>query len=145
MGTMIVSDYVLWAKHIRGDPQLVDRVLALRSGEAIELVVDGILGTWVKMADGPGGNQTPGLKHIDRMKAVWGTYFRERKDSLVDVSLPEDAAKSSSGQGSEIPIEPPLARTETEREAAWRAFLDLRKQGWRSVEPYGQRDELHDR
>lgn len=145
MGTMIVSDYVLWAKHIRGDPRLVDRVLALRAGEAIELVVDGIHGTWVKMADGPGGNPTPGLKPVDRMKSVWGTYFRERKDSVVDVALPEDAAKSSSARASEIPIEPPLARTESEREAAWRAFLELHKQGWRSTEPYGPREELYDR
>lgn len=145
MGTMIVSDYVLWAKHIRGDPRLVDRVLALQAGERIDLVVDGILGTWVKMSDGAGGTPTPGLKPVDRMKAVWGMYFRERKDSVVDVALPEDAAKSSAARGSEIPIEPPLARTESDREAAWRAFLELRKQGWRSTEPYGPRDELHER
>jgi hypothetical protein len=145
MGTTVVSDYVLWAKHIRGDPRLVDRVLALGAGETIELVVDGIRGTWVKMSDGPRGDPTPGLKPIDRMKNVWGGYFRERKDSVVDVALAEDTAGSSSVPGSEIPIEPPFARTEAEREAAWRAFLDLAKLGWRSTEPYGPRDELYER
>jgi hypothetical protein len=145
MGTIVVSDYVLWAKHIRGDPRLVDRVLALRAGETIELVIDGIRGTWVKMSDGPRGDPTPGLTPVDRMKTVWGSYFRERKDSVVDVALPEDGLAPSAMHGSEIPIEPPLARTEAEREAAWRAFLDLAKQGWRSTEPYGPRDELYER
>jgi hypothetical protein len=146
MGTTLVSDYVLWAKHIRGDPRLVDRVLSMRPGETIQLVVDGIPGTWAKMADGPGGQSTPGLKPLDRMKTVWGTFFRDRKDAIVEVAAAEDMTASVPGsRGPRIPIHPPLARTEAEREAAWRAFLDLAKQGWRSSEPYGSRDELYDR
>jgi hypothetical protein len=146
MGTTIVSDHVLWAKHIRGDQRLVDRVLALRAGETIELIVDGVRGTWVKMSDGPHGDPTPGLKPVDRMKSVWGSYFRERKDSVVEIVAAEDAASLSAPlQSPEIPIEPPLARTEAEREAAWRAFLEMGKQGWRSTEPYGPRDELYER
>jgi hypothetical protein len=140
MGSALVSDYVIWAKHIRNDPQLVHRILKMQAGETIDLVVDGIPGTWAKMADGPRGEPTPGLKPLDQMKKVWGTYFRDRKNESVDVRV-VSGEPSSAGP---IPIEPPLARTEEERTAAWQAFIDLARQGWKSAGPYGPREELYD-
>ena len=57
MATTTVSDYVIWAKHIHGDPELVARIHALWAGQTIELEVDGLRGTWRKMDDGADGRQ----------------------------------------------------------------------------------------
>jgi hypothetical protein len=142
VGSAVVNDYVIWAKHIRNDPQVVHRILAMRAGETIDLVVDGIPGTWAKMADGPRGEPTPGLKPLGQMKRVWGSLFRDRKDATVEVKIME--AGTAAGAGSML-IEPPLARSPEERAAAWRAFVELSKQGWTSTGPYGPRDDLYDR
>lgn len=142
MATTVVRDYVIWTKHIAGDPQLVDEILRMPAGETITLLVDDIRGTWSKMANGPGGEQTPGLRPLDRMKQVWGSYFRDRRNAVVEVrKTDEGSAKADRPQ---VTIEPPLARNEEERRAAWQAFLDLAKLGWRSEGPYGPRDELYD-
>ncbi|WP_411289275.1 hypothetical protein [Phenylobacterium sp.] len=44
-----------------------------------------------------------------------------------------------------IQLEPPLAKTKAERDAAAAAFRALAGQGWRSDGPYGPREELYDR
>jgi hypothetical protein len=41
-------DYVLWPKHIHGNPTLRDELLALEAGALVTLEVDGVTGTWVK-------------------------------------------------------------------------------------------------
>ncbi len=145
MATAIVKDYVLWAKHIRGDPKLVHRVLAMQPGETIDLVVDGIAGTWVKMSDGRNGKPTAGLRPLDVMKNVWGSYFRDRKDQAVEIHAGKGAAADRPVRTASLPIYPPLARTEEERRAAFEALMKIAEQGWRSEGPYGPRDELYER
>jgi len=44
MASTTVSDYVIWAKHIHDDPELVQRVLSMWAGETIHLEVDGVRG-----------------------------------------------------------------------------------------------------
>ena len=55
MASTTVSDYVIWAKHIHDDPELVARVLNMWAGETLQLEVDGVRGTWRKMDDGADG------------------------------------------------------------------------------------------
>lgn len=138
-----VRDYVVWAKHLSGDARLVDRILRMQARETITLVVDNIQGLWEKMADDSNGRQTPGLKPVGTMKSVWGGIYRDRAGSQVEIAIAEPDV--GSGPAPRLAIEPPLARTEVEREAAWRAFLALGDAGWRSDKPYGPRDELYDR
>jgi hypothetical protein len=145
MASALVKDYVLWAKHIRDDPRLVDRVLRMQAGEKIELSVDGIAGTWAKMANGKDGTPTAGLRPLDRMKKVWGTYFRERKEQIVEIRAGDDEGARSVARKPSLPVYPPLARTEEERRAAFEALMKIAGQGWRSEGPYGPRDELYER
>ncbi len=136
-------DYVIWAKHVSGDPRLVDRILRMRAGETLALVADGVPGIWEKMADQPTGLPTPGIKPVDAMKTVWGGIHRSNPKATVDISMaePENLASARA----RVAIEPPLAGSEDERQAAWSAFLALANAGWRSERAYGPRDELYER
>jgi hypothetical protein len=62
MATTTVSDFVIWTKHIHGDPGLTARIHELWAGQTIELEVDGLTGTWRKMDDGSDGRPTPGIR-----------------------------------------------------------------------------------
>jgi hypothetical protein len=143
MANTLVCDHVLWAKRVSGDARLVDRILRMDEKDTIALVVDDIPGIWEKMANDANGRPTSGLKPVGAMKNVWGSLYRDRRGEVVDIRWGETGPASA--PMSRIPIEPPLARTEVEREAAWNAFLSLAGKGWRSEGPYGPRDELYDR
>ena len=132
-----VSDVVIWAKHLGGAPR--ERVLALRPGELLTLRVDGVPGSWRKMDDGRDGRPTLGVRPIGPAAERWRKLYRERRGEIVAVEI---ADASNPGP---IPICPPLATTEAERQAAIESFLSLAGQGWRSDGPYGSRDELYDR
>ena len=149
MANTVVCDHVLWAKRVTGDARLVDRILKMRQRETIALVVDEIPGIWEKMADDASGRPTSGLKPVGPMKQVWNSLYRDKRGDEVSIDWVEPEVDPGSASGSQsaprIPIEPALARTEAEREAAWKAFLSLAGKGWRSEGPYGPRDELYDR
>ena len=118
----------------------------MRAGETVGLIVDGIPGKWAKMENGPRGQATPGLKPLDSMKTVWGGYFRDRRDDIVEVRLlDKDPTGETTVRETAIRVAPPAARSEEERRSALRAFLDLAKRGWKSSEPYGPREDLYDR
>ena len=132
-----VSDFVIWAKHLGGAPR--ERVLALRPGELLMLKVDGVPGSWRKMDDGRDGRPTLGVRPMGPAAKFWRKLYRERRGEIVDVEIAEASSPGS------IPICPPLAATEAERQAAIESFLSLAGQGWRSGGPHGSRDELYDR
>jgi len=131
-----ISDYVIWAKHLDGEAR--DRILALKAGEVLRLSVDGVPGSWRKMDDGRDGRPTPGLRPEGRTAEFWRELYKARRGDVVSVELAD-------GGRPPLPIYPPLAKTETERQAALDAFLSLAGQGWKSDGPYGPRDELYDR
>lgn len=139
MAKTTISDWVIWAKHIHGDPGAVQKILNLRPGETLSLRVDGVLGSWRKMDDGR--HPTPGIRPIGRTREFWRELYIERKGEVVGVEL----ADSPEERLQPLPISPPLAATEAERQAAIDAFLAAGDQGWRSTGPYGPRDELYDR
>ena len=151
MASTVVNDRVVWAKNVSGAPKLVDRILKMQEKETIALVIDGIPGIWEKMANGRDGRPTPGIKPVGTMKPVWGRLFDESRgvEVTIDFVEPDPIGGIRGGlQGGSAAvglIEPPLARTEAEREAAWKAFLALASKGWRSDGPYGPRDELYER
>ncbi|HWA21494.1 MAG TPA: hypothetical protein VG735_03755 [Caulobacterales bacterium] len=128
MAVVEVRDFVIWPKHIHGDPALSQTLLALRQGDTVELVIDGFRGAWRKMDDQPDGKPTPGIRPVAAMKMFWSRLYRERRGETVDLKL--------SGAS---PAEA------LDRQAALQALLSLGGLGWRSQEPYGERDELHDR
>lgn len=138
MTATVVSDYVIWAKHLDGDTRA--RVLSLRAGEVLTLAVDGVVGAWRKMDDGRDGRPTPGLKPVGRTADFWRDLYDRRRGEMVDVDLADgDRANTR------LPIYPALAKTEEERRASIDAFLAAGEEGWRSEGPYGPRDELYDR
>ncbi|HEY2709394.1 MAG TPA: hypothetical protein VGI95_15195 [Caulobacteraceae bacterium] len=148
MATTTISDFVIWTKHIHGDPELTGRIHALWAGETIELEVDGVRGVWRKMDDGADGRTTPGIRPIGAMQVVWRSLYKRRRGEAVSLR----ALEARGGVSETAPDEarsrllfPPLGKTEEERRAALRSFLDFAKLGYRSEGPYGPRDELYDR
>jgi hypothetical protein len=148
MATTTVSDYVIWAKHIHGDPQLVARVHALWAGETIELEVDGLRGIWRKMDDGADGRQTPGVRPIGAAQVVWRSLFKRRRGEVVTIR----EALSSGGVGEASDAErrspllfPPLGKTKEERRAALERLLNGWRQGYSSEDRTMTRDEMHER
>jgi len=142
MAQTTISDFVIWAKHIHGDPALAERILALKAGETVRLRVDGVEGAWRKMDDGRDGRPTRGLRPIGRAQAVWRGLYAERRGEVVEVELPDGASGDAKAPAISIT---PAPGTRAEQLAAAAAFLAAAGQGWRSQGPYGPRDELYDR
>ncbi len=142
MALTTVSDFVIWAKHIQGDPDLAERVLALRAGEVINLAVDGVPGAWCKMDDGRDGRPTRGLRPLGRTQAFWRELYAERRGEVVSLEL---AAEVETGRPMPLPIRPPAGASRAERVAALESFLSMQGQGWRSEDPYGPREDLYER
>jgi len=88
MSVVEVRDYVLWAKHVHGNPSLRDELLALAAGSVVTLKVDGVVGTWVKMDDSPTGDPTPGLKALGNARDHWHRLFREKRGTVVEIGKP---------------------------------------------------------
>jgi hypothetical protein len=148
MASTTVSDYVIWAKHIHDDPELVQRVLTMWAGQTLELEVDGVRGTWRKMDDGADGRSTPGLRPIGATKEGWLSLFKRRRGDLVSLKVVESipgVAEASDAERRAKLLFPPLGKTEAERSAALKRLLEFDKLGYRSEGPYGPRDELYDR
>ena len=78
MGRVKISDNSIWLKHIEGDLGLVHRLERLKSGQTIDLEVDGVVGRWERMRDGRDGRPTPGIKPIDAMREVWTRLQADR-------------------------------------------------------------------
>ena len=85
MSVVEARDYVLWAKHVHGNASLRDELLALQAGAVINLMVDGVPGTWVKMDDAKTGDPTPGLKALGNAREHWHRLFRERRGAVVEI------------------------------------------------------------
>lgn len=85
MSVVEVRDYVLWSKHIQGNPVLRNKLLALEGGALVKLDVDGIVGTWVKMDDAKTGAPTPGLKPLGAARDHSHGLFREQRGTVVEV------------------------------------------------------------
>ncbi|MCW8139458.1 MAG: hypothetical protein KIT58_11220, partial [Planctomycetota bacterium] len=110
-----VRDQVLWLAHITGDRGLVARLEALGPNDAIQLRVDGVVGTWTRMRDGSDGRPTLGLKPVGAAATAWREAYRRREARpLVEISpapstnnlasardadvvLPSDAGSSPAG------------------------------------------------
>jgi hypothetical protein len=86
MSVVEVRDYVLWPKHIHGNPKLRDELLALQAGALITLEVDGVTGTWVKMEDGNNGVPTPGLKALGTARDHWHGLFRAHRGAVLKIT-----------------------------------------------------------
>ena len=148
MASTTVSDYVIWAKHIHDDPELVQCVLAMWAGETILLEVDGVRGTWRKMDDGSDGRPTPGIRPVGAAQEVWRYLYRRRRGEVVSLKVVESrpgVSEASDTERRERLLSPPLGKTQEERDAALHELLNFYKLGYRSDGPYGPRDELYDR
>ncbi len=155
MAQVEVSDYVLWTKKVHGDEELKRRLEMLEPGETVTLRVDGTTGVWRKMrANATGGYGVPGLTPLGQAKSAWGELYRRHKPSggtVVELAAVDEenrgfaegpAAFISAGAASGAVWASP---SEADREAAWEAVKASWSGGWRSDQPYGSRDELHDR
>ncbi len=137
MAHTAVRDVVIWSKHIHGG-DVAATIAGLRGGETIDLVVDGVRGTWRKMSDGCDGRPTSGIRPIGRMQEFWRELYAKRRGDVVPVEL--TAAKA------EAPvIYPPLAKTSEERRAAMQALFSLAGRGYSSNGWKFNRAELYDR
>ena len=139
MAQTTVSDFVIWAKHIHGDPALAEQILALTPGETVRLRVDGVVGAWRRMDDGRDGRPTRGIRPVGGTQAFWRKLYAQRRGDVVDIELTDGKL------GPALAISPSLAGSDAELQAAAESFLALAGQGWRSTGPYGPRDDLYDR
>ena len=138
MAQTIVSDFVIWAKHIYGDHGVAAAILKLDAGDAIQMSVEGVSGPWCRMQNGKDGRPTLGIRPLGSMRTFWKKLYESRRGQLVDVQIVEPGEPR-------IKIHPPLLKTEAERRESMKAFLSMADQGWRSDGPYGSRDEWHER
>ena len=148
MASTTVSDYVIWAKHIHDDPELVQRILSMWAGETILLEVDGVKGTWRKMDDGADGRSTPGIRPIGAAAEVWRYLFKRRRGDVVTLTVIDDrpgVAEATEKEQRAKLIFPPLGKTQEERDAALAALLDGWRQGYSSEGRTMTRDEMHER
>ncbi len=136
MAVATVSDVVIWSKHIQGG-DLSDRLLALRGGETVSLVVDGVKGSWCKMRDGKDGRPTPGIRPVGNAQKFWQELFQSRKGEAVTITLADDNAPA------QVNVFPPLVASEEDRQAAIYAMLN--HPGWPVVGPELTRDEMNER
>jgi hypothetical protein len=91
MSYVEVRDFVIWTKHIVGDPQLRDEIHGdeIRGQGAetvIKLTIDGHSGSWVKMADQPNGAPTDGIRPVGAAKSRWRWLYEERRGDLVEIA-----------------------------------------------------------
>ena len=84
MGHLQIRDDAIWARHIDGNSDLRKRILELGPEDTIELVVDGVVETWVKMKDGRDGRPTSGIRPVGAMRAVW-KRMQARRDEVVPI------------------------------------------------------------
>ena len=134
-----VRDVVIWAKHVHGDGELLTALTALRGGETIDLLVDGVRGVWRKMADGRDGRSTNGIRPVGSAQTFWKELYASRRGDVVEVELAQPGAKDAPV------IYPALGRTQEERMAALERFLAFGRMGYGSEGRTMTRDEMHER
>ena len=156
MATTTISDYVIWTKHIHDDAVLAERLTSLGEGETIELRIDGVVGTWIKMKKGADGRPTLGLKPLGRTQSFWNELFKSRRGEVVSLVYDAEAATGVveadappfRHAGAAMNLDSAigrLVRTQADRDAALSALLDGAKGGWRSEGRTMTRDEMHER
>jgi hypothetical protein len=148
MASTTVSDFVIWAKHIHDDPELVQRVLSMWAGETIHLEVDGVRGVWRKMDDGADGRPTSGIRPVGAAQEVWRYLYRRRRGEVVTIlPLETSGGVSDSAEETSRPrlLFPRLAKTEEERQAALERLLNGWRLGFSSDGRTMTRDEMHER
>ena len=94
MAYMTIRDNALWAKHIEGDPQITERILALPENAPITLLIDAAPVRFRKMRDGADGRPTPGLRPADADAKRFWDKMQTRRGDRVRVDLEERAAGS---------------------------------------------------
>ena len=97
MSVVEARDYVLWPKHIHGNPALRDELLALSAGAVVTLEVDGVVGMWVKMDDGKTGAPTPGLKALGAARIHWHGLFKVNRGAVVKIAKVVEAETETAG------------------------------------------------
>ena len=152
MAVTTVSDFVIWTKHIHDDPQLVARIEAMKAGETVSLVADGLVGTWRKMDDGRDGRRTSGIRPIGDAKKAWTALYQTRRGDTVALMLAREPGGLELGglseEGARFDPGDRIIRTtasEEERAAAIAMLLASSEKGWRSDGKPMSRDEMHER
>jgi len=87
MGYVRLSGDAIWAISVEGDNALKDRILALASGDTIELEIDGIVGAWEKMKTGRDGRATNAIRPVGPMRDIWRS-MQSRKGEFLEVRAP---------------------------------------------------------
>jgi hypothetical protein len=93
---MTIRDNAIWAKHIEGDPAVVDHILALPQNAAVVLLIEGTPVRFAKMRDGADGRPTPGLRPADSEAKRFWDAMQQRRGEQVSVFL-SDADGSGDG------------------------------------------------
>ena len=150
MATTTASDFVIWSKHIYGDPDLVRQIGAMSPGQTLGLRVDGRDGVWVRLADGEDGRPTLGLKPLGRTRVDWQVLYKNRKGDAVSLKRIRAVERYEVSETSTRPFERQTAaarlpRSDVDRRVAVAALLDGAAQGWRSNGEAFSREDLHER
>jgi hypothetical protein len=108
-----VRDHCLWIKHIAGDAHLAAQLSSLAPGQSVRLRVAEVEGEWRKMAAGPNGASTPGLKPVGPSKAHWH-QLQTLRGTRVSIALapdcPADPQRGPTAKSYEVGAARPAAR-----------------------------------
>jgi hypothetical protein len=80
-------DDVIWAKHVKGSPEMVQFFNGMVQGELVALNIDGIEGYWRKMNNGKDGRPTYGLRPDGDTKAFWQSIYHSQKGEMVPIAM----------------------------------------------------------
>jgi len=87
MSFVQVRDHALWVDDIHGGTDLQQRIRDMREGETIDLVVEGVAGTWRRLRDGAGGRSAPGIQAEGEAQSKWHELRNERRGGLATVEI----------------------------------------------------------
>ncbi len=85
MTMTVIRDDAIWIKHIEGNPELQERIRALKPEQILDLEVDGVVGKWARMRDGRDGRPTYGIKPVSQMREVWKRMRAAKTGQMVPI------------------------------------------------------------
>lgn len=82
MAIVLNNDDAIWLKHIQADANALALLRQVPAGTALKLEVEGVVGDWVRMADGKDGRPTLGLKPVGKTLVFWKSMKARRGEYL---------------------------------------------------------------
>jgi hypothetical protein len=87
MATLLCNDDAIWFKHIDADSNILALLSQLPAGTRIAMNIEGITGSWQRMADGKDGRPTLGLKPVGATVEAWKKVRAKRSKERLNFRI----------------------------------------------------------